>query len=60
VKLFLNSCLLTALCAMLVSGCASPHGQPAKGSETLAPNEVFEFGTLYSENCAGCHGMEGR
>jgi cytochrome c oxidase cbb3-type subunit 3 len=60
VKLFRNSCLSTALCAMLVSGCGSPHGQPAKGSETLAPNEVLEFGTLYRENCAGCHGAEGR
>jgi mono/diheme cytochrome c family protein len=60
VKLFLNSCLLTALCAMLVSGCGSPHGQPAKESETLAPNEVSEFGTLYGQNCAGCHGTEGR
>ena len=59
-KLFLHSGLLIALCAMLVSGCASPHGQPAKGSETLAPNEVLDFGTLYGENCAGCHGTEGR
>jgi mono/diheme cytochrome c family protein len=25
----------------------------------LAPNEVLEFGTLYAENCAGCHGSEG-
>jgi cytochrome c oxidase cbb3-type subunit III len=60
VKSFLNSCLSTALCAMLVSGCVSPHGKPAKGSELLAPNEVLEFGTLYRENCAGCHGTEGR
>jgi cytochrome c oxidase cbb3-type subunit III len=60
VKLLLNSCLLAALCAMLVSGCGSPHGQPAKGSELLAPNEVLEFATLYGENCAGCHGTEGR
>jgi mono/diheme cytochrome c family protein len=45
---------------MLLSGCASPHGQPQKGSETLAPNEVLEFGVLYAENCAGCHGTEGR
>ena len=59
-KLFLNSCLLTVLCAMLVSGCGSPHGQPAKESEILAPNEVSEFGTLYGQNCAGCHGTEGR
>jgi mono/diheme cytochrome c family protein len=45
---------------MLVSGCGSPHGQPARESETLAPNEVSEFGTLYGQNCAGCHGTEGR
>jgi cytochrome c oxidase cbb3-type subunit III len=45
---------------MLFSGCSSPHGQPRQGSESLAPNEVLEFRTLYSENCAGCHGAEGR
>jgi mono/diheme cytochrome c family protein len=45
---------------MLFSGCSSPHGQPRQGSETLAPNEVLEFRTLYSENCAGCHGAEGQ
>src|ERR1700682_1741373 len=49
-----------ALSVMLLFGCASPHGQPQKGSEILAPNEVLEFGTLYAENCAGCHGAEGR
>jgi cytochrome c oxidase cbb3-type subunit 3 len=55
-------CLVAAaaISAMLLSGCASPHGQPHKGSETLAPNEVLEFGVLYAENCSGCHGMEGR
>ncbi len=53
-------CASAALSAMLLSSCGSPHGQPRKGSETLAPNEVLEFGTLYSENCAGCHGAEGR
>src|SRR4029450_2641032 len=34
--------------------------QPRKGSETLAPTEVAEFDTLYAENCAGCHGPQGR
>jgi mono/diheme cytochrome c family protein len=48
------------LTAFLAAGCSSPHGQPAKNSELLAPNEVREFGTLYAENCAGCHGAEGR
>jgi len=53
-------CASAALGATLLTGCASPHGQPRKGSETLAPNEVLEFATLYAENCAGCHGAEGR
>jgi len=49
-----------ALSAMLLSGCASPHGQPRKGSEVLAPNEILDFATLYAENCAGCHGAAGK
>jgi mono/diheme cytochrome c family protein len=44
----------------LASGCGTPHGQPNKSSEVLAPNEVLEFRTLYAENCAACHGAEGR
>ena len=53
-------CVFTFLGTMLLSGCSSPHGKPLQGSETLAPDEVMEFETLYSENCAGCHGVEGR
>jgi len=52
--------VLVALAAILASGCGTPHGQPSKDSEVLAPNEILEFGTLYAENCAGCHGAEGR
>ncbi len=53
---------LAASCALsaMLFGCASPHGQPRKGSETPAPNEVLDFATLYGENCAGCHGVEGK
>ena len=53
-------CALGALGMMLPSGCSSPPGQPRKASEILAPSEVMEFRTLYAENCAGCHGTEGR
>ena len=52
--------IFTALAAILFSGCGAPHGQPGKGSEVVAPNEILEFGTLYAENCAACHGAEGR
>ncbi len=53
-------CASAVMGLMLFSGCSSPHGQPRQGSESLSPNEVLEFRTLYSENCAGCHGAEGR
>jgi len=26
----------------------------------VAPNQISDFGTLYAQNCAGCHGAEGR
>jgi len=53
---------LAVSCAVsvLLFGCATPHGRPRKGSETLAPNEILDFPTLYAENCAGCHGAGGR
>jgi len=60
VNVFRHLYVLVALAAILVSGCGTPHGQPTKDSEVLAPNEVLEFGTLYAENCAGCHGADGR
>jgi cytochrome c oxidase cbb3-type subunit III len=57
---FRKLCVRAALLAILLSGCGVPHGQPTKQSEVVAPKEVLEFGTLYAENCAGCHGSEGR
>ena len=55
-----NLSVAAALVVMSFTGCGSPHGQPQKGSETLAPNEILDFETLYAENCAGCHGAGGR
>ncbi len=49
-----------ALSLTLLPGCSSPPGQPQKDSEILAPNEIADFATLYSQNCAGCHGAGGR
>ena len=49
-----------AMTIMLLSACSSPHGEPQIGSEPVAPNRVLDFTTLYGENCAGCHGAQGR
>ena len=51
----------SAVLTLLLSGCSSsPHGQPQKDSEAIAPSQVLDFTTLYAENCAGCHGAQGR
>jgi cytochrome c oxidase cbb3-type subunit 3 len=55
------ACALFAVAgAMFLAGCSTSPGKPAAGSETIAPNDVLDFGTLYAQNCAGCHGAEGR
>jgi len=56
----LHPFICLALGALLFCGCDFSHGRPAKDSETLAPDEIMDFKTLYAENCAGCHGAEGR
>jgi cytochrome c oxidase cbb3-type subunit 3 len=60
VKAFQHLCMFAALAAIFFAGCGAPHGQPRRDSEVLAPNEILEFGPLFSENCAACHGAEGR
>jgi cytochrome c oxidase cbb3-type subunit 3 len=60
VKAFQHLCMFASLATIFFAGCGAPHGQPRSGSEVLAPNEVLEFGPLFSENCAACHGSEGR
>jgi mono/diheme cytochrome c family protein len=60
VKAFEHLCMFAVLAAIFTAGCVGPHGQPGSGSEVLAPNEVLEFGPLFAENCAACHGADAR
>ena len=53
----------TLACALFVTflaGCSNSPGRPSADSARLAPNDVSDFATLYAENCAGCHGSNGR
>lgn len=45
-----------ALGTILLCGC----GEPRNTAESFAPNEVMDFGALFSANCAACHGQNGR
>jgi cytochrome c oxidase cbb3-type subunit 3 len=50
--------VLLACLAALTAGCKHAPGHP--GSPITRPDEVTDFGTLYSENCAACHGVNGQ
>ena len=41
-------------------GCSSSPGRPGKDSEVVPPNQIVDFKLLYSQNCAGCHGADGK
>jgi mono/diheme cytochrome c family protein len=45
---------------MLLPGCNSFPGRPSQAEFPLRPSDVTDFTTLYRENCAGCHGVDGK
>lgn len=48
--------------AVLVAstGCANPPGVPVASADVARPDQQLEFPVLYKQNCAGCHGDNGR
>jgi mono/diheme cytochrome c family protein len=51
--------LLACAVAFAVAGCNAP-GKPGPEPEAPRPEQVLDFATLYSQNCAACHGENGR
>lgn len=48
------------LALALTSACDWMPGRPKPGAAEVRPDEVKDFALLYSENCAACHGPDGR
>jgi cytochrome c oxidase cbb3-type subunit 3/ubiquinol-cytochrome c reductase cytochrome c subunit len=46
-----------ALSVFLITGCDLP-GRPKQAP--VPADQVLDFGILYGQNCAGCHGIEGK
>src|SRR3974390_1054590 len=46
--------------ALSLCGCSGAPGNKGKGPEVLRPEEVLDFNILFNQNCAGCHGAEGK
>ncbi len=53
-----GSLLLAAAIAALASGCDRAPGYPP--DPVPRPDAVTDFATLYSQNCAACHGANGQ
>ena len=45
---------------LALAGCGMAHGRPGPGPDVPRPEEELHFTALYKENCAGCHGENGR
>ena len=52
--------LAVGLAVLSLVGCKQLPGRPGPGPEVVRPDDVHDFKTLYKQNCAGCHGAEGR
>jgi mono/diheme cytochrome c family protein len=51
---------LLPLAALFLAGCDSLPGRPKLEDREVRPDHVEDFRVLYAENCAGCHGTEGK
>jgi cytochrome c oxidase cbb3-type subunit 3/ubiquinol-cytochrome c reductase cytochrome c subunit len=54
-----NALFLTVVC-LATFGCNHIPGRPGPGPQVFRPDEVLAFPALYKENCAACHGENGR
>jgi mono/diheme cytochrome c family protein len=48
------------LLATMICGCADSSGKPLPSSTPINPSDISDFNVLYGDNCAGCHGPDGR
>jgi cytochrome c oxidase cbb3-type subunit 3 len=56
--------IVTAAAILLIVGlstsCDRLPGKPDEAARWKRPTEIMAFDQLYSENCSGCHGADGR
>jgi mono/diheme cytochrome c family protein len=48
------------LAALCLWGCSNAPGRPKPDSIHIDPDQNIDFGLLYGQNCAGCHGPDGK
>lgn len=49
------------VCTLMgIGACDSLPGRPTAADRPLRPDQVVDFDQLYGNNCAGCHGADGK
>jgi mono/diheme cytochrome c family protein len=51
---------LAILTMAICVACNSAPGRPAVDSAIVPPDQIVDFNLIYTQNCAGCHGLDGR
>ncbi len=51
--------LLACAAVLSSAGCNSAPGRPGPNPEVARPEQLLDFSTLYAQNCASCHGVNG-
>jgi cytochrome c oxidase cbb3-type subunit 3/ubiquinol-cytochrome c reductase cytochrome c subunit len=57
---FLALCLLACAATLPIAGCRNVPGKPGPEPEVTRPEQLADFATLYNQNCASCHGVNGK
>jgi cytochrome c oxidase cbb3-type subunit 3 len=52
--------MLSALVSTACGGRGAAPGRPTANSQGIAPDGIRDFNVLYSKNCSGCHGADGK
>ena len=55
---WLNLSLVTITAGLCLAGCHDAPGRP--GAPVTRPDKVTDFDVLYQQNCAACHGGDGK
>jgi len=51
---------LVLVLLLVLAGCDALPGKPRPADRERIPSQVMAFATLYGNNCAACHGADGR
>src|SRR5215831_18938726 len=60
-RLQIKLAAVAVIAITLLTGCSRRlPGQPTEAERWRAPAEIKDFNQLYTQSCAGCHGVDGK